>query len=160
MPQLFITKAKPNPVGKDLFGSLVPSQQLAGEWVEFLNTSVSSISLSRIVLQHIAYTYRNPSGEWEIACDFIGRSITLGSGESIRIHSGGEVDLSQLLPVDRDGATYHVFTGKGYIWNNDHADAVRLVIYQDGYFVQIDRADYSAYPHEGQILIRQAGSLI
>jgi hypothetical protein len=156
MPDLFITKAKPNPNGKDRLGSTVPSQQLAGEWVDFKNNTSGSLSLNNVLLQHIAYPNGHPNGVWETACDFKGN---LRSGEIVRVHSGGEIDLNLLSYDDRLGADHHVFTGNGYIWNNNRSDTPRLIVKLNGVADEIDRAMYREYPTEGKILVRKGNLL-
>lgn len=157
MPDLYIIKAKPNPSGKDRLGSTVPSQQLAGEWVDFKNSSSRSLSLNNVLLQHIAYPNGYPNGLWETACDFKG---SLQPGEIVRVHSGGEIDLTLLNYEDRVGADHHVFTGNSYIWNNDRSDSPRLVVKLNGETDEIDRATYKAYPTEGKILARIGNQLV
>lgn len=160
MQALTIIQAKPNPLGKDKFGSMVPSAQLAGEWVDFRNSGDEPYSLAGIELQHVAYTTAYPNGVWEKVYIF-GQSDVLGAGKSVRVHSGGKIDLSMLALVDRQGADYHVFSGKGYVWNNDRGDSPRLVrktgVYQP---VEVDKATYRAYPQEGKVLIRLEAMLI
>lgn len=157
MLELYITQAKPNPSGKDRLGPTVPSQQLAGEWVDFKNSSSRSLSLNNVLLQHIVYRIGHPNGVWETACNFKGN---LGAGEIVRVHSGGEIDLSLLNYEDRIGADHHMFTGNSYIWNNDRTDSPRLVVYQNGVTDEVDRATYKAYPTEGKILTRLGNQLV
>lgn len=157
MTRLTITQAKPNPAGKDRLGNLVPSSQLAGEWVDFKNTGDESYPLNNIELQHIAYTPSYPNGVWDRVMGFSGN---LGVGQVVRVHSGGEIPLDSLSPEDFIGANYHLFTGKNYVWNNDKSDAPRLVLWQNGHITEIDKAAYSAYPPEGRILKRVGGALL
>lgn len=157
MKRLTITQAKPNPTGKDRLGNLVPSSQLAGEWVDFKNTGDESYPLNNIELQHIAYTPSYPNGVWDKVMGFSGN---FGVGQVVRVHSGGEIPLESLAPEDFIGANYHLFTGKNYVWNNDKSDAPRLVLWQSGHIIEIDKASYSAYPPEGRILKRVGGALL
>jgi len=158
MLRLYITKAKPNPAGKDRSGGNISSQQLAGEWVDFQNTGDQPYLLDNVHLQHIAYTAQYPvNGQWEEACDFSG---TLPVGEIVRVHSGGSTPLDQLRIEDRLGAHHHVFTGKSYIWNNSRPDTARLVLEINGQTTELDKASYSANPPEGRILVRSGNSLI
>lgn len=157
MTRLTITQAKPNPAGKDRLGNLVPSSQLAGEWVDFKNTGDEPYPLNNIELQHIAYTPSYPNGVWDKVMGFSGN---LGVGQVVRAHSGGEIPLESLAPEDFIGANYHLFTGKNYVWNNDKSDAPRLVLWQNGHITEIDKASYSAYPPEGRILKRVGGALL
>jgi len=157
MKKLTITQAKPNPSGKDRLGSVVPSSQLAGEWVDFKNTGNESYSLDNIKLHHVAYTRQYPDGVWEEVMGFFGN---LSTGEVVRVHSGGGIPLNTLLPDDFIGADYHLFTGDNYIWNNDKSDSPRLILKQNGQTLEIDKTSYSAYPTEGKILRRVGNQLV
>lgn len=158
MKTLEITQAKPNPTGKDRLGSLVPSSQLAGEWVDFKNTGNEDYSLVNIKLYHIAYTTFYPkNGVWEEVMGFKG---TLEVSKTVRVHSGGIIPLETLTLVDRTGADYHLFTGDGYIWNNDRSDSPRLALKQNGQIYEVDKATYAAYPSEGKILKRRDSQLV
>ena len=157
MTRLTITQAKPNPVGKDRLGNLVPSSQLAGEWVDFKNTGDESYPLKNIELQHVAYTPSYPNGVWDKVMGFSGN---LGVRQVVRVHSGGEIPLESLAPEDFIGANYHLFMGKNYVWNNNKSDSPRLVFKQNGQPYELDRASYSTYPPEGKILKRIGEQLI
>ena len=157
MKQLLVTQAKPNPSGKDRLGNVVPSSQLAGEWVDFKNTGNEGYPLENIKLHHIAYTTQYLNGVWEEVMGFTG---TLGVGEIVRVHSGGKIPLENLFPIDLSGANYHLFTGESYIWNNDRSDSPRLVLKQNGQTYEIDRVSYSAYIPEGKVIKRVGNQLI
>jgi len=153
---LNITQAKPNPAGKDRLGSVVPSSQLAGEWVDFKNTGDEDYPLDNIKLHHIAYTSQYPNGVWEEVMGFTG---TLDAGKVVRVHSGGKISLDILSPEDFVGADYHLFTGNNYVWNNNRSDTPRLVLKENGQTFELDKASYSAYPTEGRILKRVGNQL-
>lgn len=155
MKSLTIIQTKPNPLGKDRFGHLALSSQLAGEWVDIRNDTEQGISLSNIQLHHIAYTATYPNGIWEevFSIDWI-----LPALNTLRIHSGGKIAVEQLAPIDQNGADYHTFTGKNYIWNNDKSDTPRLFDIRRQ--VVVDQATYSANPLEGKILRRNGSYLI
>lgn len=157
MRKLTITQAKPNPAGKDRFGNLAPSSQLAGEWIDFQNTGDESYPLDNVKLHHVAYTTAYPNGVWQDVMNFTG---VLEVGKIVRIHSGGRIPLETLLPVDRSGADYHLFTGNNYVWNNDRSDSPRLVLEQNGKTYEADKATYSAYPLEGRVLKRRGSQLV
>lgn len=157
MKQLLITQAKPNPSGKDRLGNVVPSSQLAGEWVDFKNSGNEDYPLENIKLHHIAYTAQYPNGVWEEVMGFNG---TLGVGKVVRVHSGGKISLENLYQEDRAETDHHLFTGGNYVWNNSKSDSPRLVQKQNGQISEIDKASYSAYPPEGKILKRIGGQLI
>lgn len=157
MKRLTITQAKPNPAGKDRLGNLVPSSQLAGEWVDFKNTGDEDYLLDNIKLYHVVYTTARPDGVWE---EIMGFNGFLDIGKVVRVHSGGKISLTELLPIDKAGADYHLFTGDNYVWNNDKSDSPRLALKQNGQTYEVDKATYSAYPSEGKILKRIGGQLI
>ena len=157
MKKLLIAQAKPNPSGRDRLGNIVPSSQLAGEWVDFKSAGDEGYPLENIKLHHIAYTAQYPYGVWEEVMGFNG---TLGVGKVVRVHSGGKIPLENLLPIDRTGADFHLFTGGNYIWNNSKSDSPRLVLKQNDQTYEIDRASYTAYPGEGKILRRVGSQLI
>ena len=114
MKQLLIIQAKPNPSGKDRLGYVVPSSQLAGEWVDFKNTGDESYLLDNIKLHHVAYTTQYPNGVWEEVMSFNG---ILGIGKVVRVHSGGVIPLENLYQIDRVSADFPLFT-RGYYLNN------------------------------------------
>lgn len=153
MYSLLVSKAKPNPAGKDSGYGDIPNSQLAGEWVDFTNDGSEGYPLGSIILQHIKY----PDNTWEDVTGFTG---TLEVGQVVRVHSGGEVPLSTLHRVDVIGADFHIFTGNGYIWNNDKSDAPHLILKQDGKIYEVDKASYDAYPVEGKILMRVGNKLV
>lgn len=151
---LTITKAKPNPSGKDRIGrTLTPAPQLAGEWVDIKNTGTSAVSFGSLALYHIAYT--GLTSQWEMVTDFTGE---LGAGQTVRVHSGDKIPLAQMHPVDVAGADYHVFTGKDYVWNNNRLDKPSIL--NKVTKTWIDQAEYRANPGEGRILTRVANSLV
>ena len=149
---LQIIKAKPNPVGKDKVGNIIPQLQLAGEWVDFKNVSGVPIDLINVELYH--WAYKSPKAEWEIVLDFSG---TLPAGEIVRVHSGGKIPESNLRPEDYQGADHHVFSGKNYTWNNDKKDYPRL--WNKSTKKWIDSTYYEAWPPEGKVLVRRGDKL-
>jgi len=157
MKQISINQAKPNPTGKDRFGSVTPPAQLAGEWVDFKNTGSENYNLGGLALQHIAYTSSYPNGIWDEIMTFSGN---LESGKVVRVHSGGEIPTNTLKIEDLVGADFHLFTGENYKWNNANGDSPRLVFKQNGQSIQVDKATYSANPAEGKILKRSGDYLV
>ena len=153
MKHLKITKAKPNPVGKDRFPGDIPAAQLGAEWVEFENDGDEPFILNNVAeLNHWAYT--SVGERWEPIITF---DLVLGVGESARVHSGaGPLEL--LRSEDILGADYHFFTGKGYVWNNDRMDKPALWNLEASEW--IDTTFYDAYPPEGTVLRRVGDKLI
>ena len=155
---LQINKAKPNPAGKDrLAGAFIPAAQIAGEWVDVRNIAKTTISLQGVELYHYAYL-QGGKEEWQIVLNLGNVLRTLPMGTVLRIHSGGEIPLTQMYPVDRIGADYHAFSGKGYVWNNRQPDFPGL--WFSSQKVWIDNTSYDAYPGEGRILNRIGNKLI
>lgn len=155
MKTLRVTQLKPNPTGKDRTpsGSASPAQ-LGAEWVDFENTGSAAVNLTGVELYHVAY---GPGGksEWSLITRF--SSGTLRPGESVRVHSGRQRDLSVLYEEDQRGATYHTFSGEDrYVWNNDKGDTAGLFD-SNG---RIDKASYDPYPLEGVILVRSGDTLL
>lgn len=143
MPDFYITKATPNPAGKDRTPAhQVTNTQLNGEWVEFQNTTQKSLSLDDVHLDHNTYdAYCRRTGEAKLVT-FKG---SLSAGKSIRVHSGSgqgywEADL------------YHFFADRGnFAWNNRCGDAAYLRTGTNG---TIDWASYDPNPAEGGVLKR------
>jgi hypothetical protein len=152
---LLITKAKPNPAGKDRVGQFfTPATQLAAEWVDFQNITATPINITGVQMYHLAYL-QNGSTEWELAIELSG---TIQSGEIVRVHSGNPIPLAQMNYEDQTGANYHVFTGKNYIWNNHRIDRPGLWYKPNRQW--IDQTDYDAPVGEGRILQRINKKLI
>lgn len=152
---LLINKAKPNPAGKDRIGrTLTPSAQLAAEWVDIKNIGNAPIALSGVELYHWAYPVGRKA-EWELVTPFSG---TLPAGQTVRVHSGDPIPLSQMHADDRIGADHHLFTGKNYVWNNDKPDYPSLWYKPSSQW--LDRTSYDAPAPEGKVLIRVNEKLI
>jgi hypothetical protein len=126
---------------------------LAAEWVDFKNDGTETFPLSGVSLQHIAYQPGCRNGKWDKVMGFQG---DLSVGQVVRVHSGGEIPLSQMNTEDSQGADFHLFTGKNYIWNNDCGDSAGL---WNGN-AWVDKASYDPYPPEGRILRRVGNKLI
>lgn len=149
MQQLQITKAKPNPLGKDKYGSLSPNSQLVGEWIDIKN--ITSISLDMSGVKVYDHTFSNVCGDQGRREIFCFSHFVLMPGKVVRIHSGNEVPLSQLSLVDSLGADIHAYTGYKYAWNNVCGDVAELLT-SGG--VQLDKTSYGARPVEGKVLRR------
>jgi hypothetical protein len=148
-----VSKAKPNPWGKDRTGGMAPKSQIAAEWIDIKNVGDEAVSLGNLYLNHVAYQSGCRDGKWQYVCTLCG---TILPGQVARVHSGGEISVYEMNTEDVTGADYHLFTGRGYIWNNDCGDEVAL---WDGQ-VFVDKAGYEAYPPEGRILVRQGDKLV
>lgn len=145
MADLYVTRAVPNPVGKDRSSRGATNDQLNGEWVEFLNTTQGTLSLEGVSLVHQTFNqYCQRSGS-DVVTTF---SNSLGSGKSVRVHTGSGTGVWE-------GNVFHLFLGRGnYIWNNACGDSV-ILQNQNGL---IDWAAYDRNPTEGRVLARIAGT--
>lgn len=157
MGNLLITKAKPNPFGKDrsTFLSQLLSQ-LPAEWIDFQNVGTQGVKLDNIALYHQTF---------DAFCRFLSFAPllhvngTLQPGEIVRVHSGHQIPIAQLSYEDRLGADYHLFINFGnYVWNNSCGDKAGL---WDEFLKQwVDTAFYDPNPPEGAILRRIGNKLV
>lgn len=161
MLRIQIIRAKPNPLGRDRLGRTVPSSQLAGEWIDIKNVGTEVYGFKSIVLEHVAYPPGFPYGQWERVIDLTPAG-SLAVNQTLRVHSGGRIDLSLLHQVDIQGAELHIFTGKSYVWNNDRSDTARLMFYPASPNLPfcVDQAGYTLAPREGAILQRRGNLLV
>jgi hypothetical protein len=151
---LYITRIKPNPAGKDRGPhGQTSAAQLAAEWVDFQNNGSAGIDLANVELYHRAY-HPGQQPTWEQVTPFSG---VLPVGKTVRVHSGCGPD-SAIRAEDRNGADYHVFSRKNYIWNNKEGDTPAL--YNKATEVTLDSASYDPNPPEGQILVRSGAKLM
>ena len=152
---LLIIKAKPNPIGKDRIGRIfTPASQLAAEWVDFQNIGTKDADLTGVSMYHLAYL-QNGSTEWELVMEFSG---TLQPKKIVRVHSGDPISLDQMNLEDRNGADYHLFTRKNYIWNNKKID--KPTLWHQRRKEYLDKTEYSAPVVEGKILERVNDKLV
>lgn len=144
MPKFTITRALPNPMGKDRTPShQVTNHQLVGEWVEFTNTGGQALNLQGLSLHHYTFNQAcSKTGEDQVT-SFSG---TLAAGQSIRVHTGAGTG-------QWEGSVFHFYLGKGnFIWNNRCGDTVVLRFGQTQELE--DWASYAANPAEGAVLTR------
>jgi hypothetical protein len=154
---LKVQQAKPNPAGKDRIRTLAtPEQQLAGEWIDIQNVHHNALNLNGLQIYHTAY--KLSGSEWEIVYEFNFQNFALPANTTLRLHSGGHLDINRLLPVDREGADYHAFTGKNYVWNNTKRDDP--LIWNPTMKEKIDQAYYEPPVPDGKILKRYQNQLI
>jgi hypothetical protein len=151
---LKITRAKPNPSGKDVTKPPTVISQLSSEWVDIQNMGKSPINTNGIELFHLAYL-SNGKSKWEVAIKF---SEILEAGKVVRVHSGKPIPVAQMNYQDRFGADHHVFTEKNYIWNNDKPDKPSL--WHKPKKEWVDQVEYIACPLEGKILKRIGNKLV
>ena len=147
MPDLLITRALPNPTGKDRTpGHLVNNDQLNGEWIEFQNTTQKTLTIDGVSIAHHTFNaYCQNTGEDRLTT-FTG---AMPVGSFIRLHTGiGE-------PWE-DGAIRHLYLNRrNFVWNNGCGDTGVLRVAAGGL---IDRATYERNPAEGEVLNRVPGT--
>jgi hypothetical protein len=146
MAQLTITRAVPNPSGKDRTPShLVTNQQLVEEWIEFANTSGFRLDLVGFALDHYTFDRACTKTGEDRLTTFTGY---LEAGQSMRVRTGsGNAFI--------EGLVAQVFLNRNnFIWNNQCGDTVVL----RGSLGVVDWASYAGQPGEGAVLQRVAGS--
>lgn len=146
MTRLTITRALPNPYGKDRTPShQVTNQQLNGEWVEFANTYGARLSLDGLALDHYTFTHACVKTGEDRATTFAG---VLESGQAMRVHTGTGTAYVE-------GAVIHVFLNRGnFLWNNRCGDTAVLRAGDS----LVDWAAYGPSPGEGAVLQRVPGT--
>lgn len=147
MPDLLVTRALPNPAGKDRRYPHPPTdEQLNGEWVEFANAGGRLLSLDGVSMAH--YTFDRACGKTgeDKLITFNG---TLKPTYSIRLHTGHGVTWAE-------GPIWHLYAGRSnYVWNNVCGDTA--VLRNDGAEC-IDWASYDPQPPDGVVLNRLPGT--
>jgi len=163
MPNLIITRAKPNPAGKDrVYGRPVPAQ-LLGEWVDITNNTGSTLSLDGAGLAHRTFDAQGrvqPTSTiyWEG-----GRGQVLSAGQILRVHTGRESERHLMNYEDSVGTHFHVFAeSSNFVLNNAQGDEPSIWVRgQDrNWSVRLDGAWYAAYPGEGVALRRVGNNLV
>lgn len=147
MLDLTITRAVPNPTGKDRTpANQVTNHQLNSEWMEFANTGQRDLPMEGVSLSD--YTFDNgcrKTGE-AIVMSFSG---SLRSGQSVRVHTGTGA------PSD-EGTIRHLYAGRSnFVWNNRCGDTAVL---RNNRNEVVDYAAYDPNPPEGVILNRLPGT--
>ena len=143
MTELYITKATPNPAGKDHAAGRPPTNdQLNGEWLEFKNTTQRVLSLDDIRLVHNTFNnYCTKTGE----ATFVNFKGGVAAGKSIRVHSGSGQGWWE-------GDVYHFYADHGnFVWNNKCGDTAFL---RNPANQNLDWASYAPNPGEGAVLLR------
>jgi hypothetical protein len=145
MPALYITRAQPNPRGRDTASQgQALNSKLNEEWVEF--RADASRNLIGDSLSHLTFsTYGcSPTGRDELV-KF--GSLQVDAGDLVMVHTGSGTS-------GWVGRTYHVYLGRRwFIWNNGCGD--RAILAYSGQ--EIDHAYYASNPPEGE-LVRVAGT--
>ena len=151
-----IVRLKPNPAGKDRSRYRIDTSQIVAEWVDIENLDAAAANLTGVELHHLAYPPAGGQARWE---KVIGLTGQLGSGKTLRVHSGKEVPVAQLRPEDAQGADFHLFAQRDlYVWNNADGDCAGL--WQRDLGQWRDKACYDPLPPEGVVLVRRGDKLV
>jgi hypothetical protein len=157
-----ISKAKPNPVGKDSSYGAQRQQQLLGEWVDLQNIGDESVALSRLYLAHTEFLTNcmpkdKPTIYWNGQSDQV-----LNPSQIVRVHTGKSAYSIYIKAVDSNGVHQHAFAESGnFVLNNDCGDIISL--WWKDKNDEWQREDFSKYapaPPEGRILVRQGEWLV
>jgi Lamin Tail Domain len=148
MPELTVTRALPNPPGKDHAAGRMPTNdKLNEEWVEFRNGTDRRLLLDGCSILH--YTF-NASCVKQDEDRLMTLGGTLGPGAVARVHSGTGTDYVE------GGNVLHLYAGRtNYVWNNHCGDTIVLRA-KDGNL--IDWASYKGGVGNGVILKRVPGT--
>lgn len=143
---LRITRAIPNPIGKDKTpDGFAYSWQLEEESFDFANQTDLNLSLDGVSIWHETF-----DGFRWIRTAHLGTflpHVVLPSGWSLRVHTGSGT------PHD-EGFTHHSYLNReSFVLNNEPGDRITLC---DKFGRIIDQAWYAPYPPEGEILFRTA----
>jgi hypothetical protein len=160
--QIQITRAKPNPAGKDSSHGRPIPQQLLAEWVDLKNIGDAAVRLSSL---HLANTQFGPACQIHKQAQIYWNdksSTVLQPGETVRVHTGREVEAWRMNQEDRLGVNHHSFADSGnFVLNNDCGDNLSVWWQgQDEKWHRDDAASYDPYPPEGQVLQRSGSKLV
>ncbi|MCB1103357.1 MAG: hypothetical protein H7A44_08120 [Opitutaceae bacterium] len=163
MPNLTVTRAKPNPAGRDRANGRSLPAQLLGEWVDITNTATTAISLGGSGLTHREYDAQGQlKQESTVYWQGSARQV-LQPGQVLRVHTGRESDRAAMSYQDSVGAHYHAFAESyNFVLNNAQGDepSIWAKDRNDRWSIRIDGAWYSPYPPEGIALRRMGDRLV
>ena len=145
MATLYITRAQPNPPGKDTSrrGSAT-NAALNEEWVEF-EARGGAVSIAGVSLTNLTFGTGCRVSEERVVTSF--SSGVLQPGESVRVHTGRGTAW-------REGNVWHLYANDDWFrWNNLCGDRATLWFNQQ----MVDWASYDPNPPEG-VLQRQPGT--
>lgn len=143
---LRITRALPNPIGKDLTPDNVPlNEQLVNEWFQIENLGVYPEDVSNFTFSHWTWDGWQFTGEEQLG--WFVAPLVIEPGEALRVHSG----IGNAFVLN---GVQHVFRNqRNYVLNNVPGDRITL---RDANGDIVDSACYEPYPPEGEILFRNA----
>lgn len=170
-----ISRAKPNPAGKDSGWGANREQQLLGEWVDLVNTGDAEVRLSTLHLANTQFSqFCQPVREnvvyWSGRADQV-----LKPGQTLRVHTGRSSyaslmayddasgpQLHSALAYANAGVIIHAFAESGnFVLNNRCGDVISVLWKgNDGAWHSEDRVKYAPNPQEGRILVRQGEWLV
>ena len=143
---LYVTKAHPNPVGKDKPRYQPPNNdKLNEEWIEFANNGSQTVAMDGVSLHDRTYdAHCKSTGERQLQ-SYTG---TLAPGNTVRVHTGSGTSYDT-------GTVRHLYLGESnFVWNNGCGDQVIL----RRNTTLVDWAGYDPNPAEGVILARKPGT--
>lgn len=149
---LIISRAKPNPRGKDTSDGKPKPEALAGEWIDIQNVEPRPVDLSGLEVLH-----RTAAGAFE---QVVLLSGVLKAGNVMRLHSGKQENAGAMRYEDKTGADIHVFTGADrFVWNNGREGDAPTLWHRPSRQT-LDQTSYDGYPPEGQVLVRVGAKLV
>jgi len=150
MPDLMVTRALPNPPGKDHAPGRMPTnEKLNEEWIEFRNATDRRLSIMGCSLAHNTFSAQCVKEREEHLLTFSGFEI--GPGHVVRVHTGTGTDY-----VDTIGTLVHLYAGRSnFVWNNRCGDTAVLRAANNSL---IDWASYKGGVGNGVILKRVPGT--
>lgn len=161
--QIQISRAKPNPQGKDRhrYGS-PDAEQLLAEWVDIKNVGDTGVNLSTLNLAHLEFDEQcRPKAQPKIYWTGPSAGI-LHPGQVIRVHTGKSSASIYMRVEDRNGVDHHGYAESGnYILNNRCGDTLSVWWKSnDNAWNKDDEASYDPNPPEGAVLVRNGRKLV
>jgi hypothetical protein len=159
---LQIFRAKPNPLGKDKFGSGVPRpEQLLGEWIDLKNIGNEAVPFHGIKVYHVAFDSRCQVVEKTRLYYECWYGNSLEPGEIARLFTGRERDKHLMAEADKNGVNYYLFANKdNFVLNNRCGDNLLLTWSASFGSNASDSAGYAPNPPEGVVLQRRGHLLV
>ena len=162
--QVQVSRAKPNPAGKDKSGNYPLAGQLLGEWVDLKNIGDQSVSLGTLYLAHQEFSGNCVAKDtFTIYWEGVKEPVTvLQSGQVVRIHTGRRSDAPHMHQEDASGVNHHAFADSGRFLLNNGCGDILSIWYKgtDGKFHSDDQASYDRNPPEGGVLVRVGAKLV
>jgi hypothetical protein len=155
--ELYISKAKPNPAGKDKAGNSPKPEQLLGEWVDIKNIGTEPVPFSGMSLTHTLFDDRcNKTGRVRTYWTCSGDGV-LPVGCILRVHTGNKSDESLMKNEDKLGRDWWTFANES---NNTCGDIVTTSWPNSLGARQTDTVSYDRNQPEGAVLVRSGNKLV